>query len=184
LLGIATRAAPKSPMEEAPAARITSEGGVGSDYRGKPGRRQVTVMTRGGWEAACAELGGGSLPWTTRRANLFVEGLELQGKVGYDLRIGDAVLTISGETRPCERMNQAHPGLMRALDPEWRAGVTCRVIRSGDVSVGCEVILSRNPLRQAAWVGYTRGRQLLRRGRGLLGDAARRLGRHRKLERA
>src|SRR5439155_3607647 len=176
LLGIATRPAQRAPMNEVFTARITTGRGVDGDTRGKPGRRQVTVMTRSAWEAACAELGADWLPWTTRRANLLVDGIELQGKIGYDLRVGDAVLTISGETRPCERMNQAHPGLMVALDPEWRGGVTCRVTRSGDIAVGYEVILSRNVIRQLAWVTQHRARRLLKRGRSVFAGVARRLG--------
>jgi len=91
-------------MEEVTAARITVESGVNGDARGKPGRRQATVISRRAWEAACTELGVAHLPWTTRRANLLVDGIDLRGKIGYDLRVGDAILTISGETRPCQVM--------------------------------------------------------------------------------
>jgi MOSC domain-containing protein YiiM len=175
LLGIATRPAGKAPMNELLAAWISTEHGVDNDARGRPGRRQATVMTRSGWEAACAELGAGQLPWTTRRANLFVDGVDLKGKVGYDLRVGDAVLTISGETRPCEVMNQAYSGLMAALDPEWRGGVICRVTRSGAATVGCEVVLSRRPMRQLTWVAHGRARRLWRRCRGTAAAVVRRL---------
>src|SRR5262245_55348080 len=109
LLGIATRPVRHAPMEEVMAARITIETGVNRDARGQPGRRQATVITRDGWEAACLELGVADLPWTTRRANLLVDGVDLRDKIGYDLRIGDAVLTVSGETRPCKVMEQAYP---------------------------------------------------------------------------
>lgn len=163
-------------MDEVPAAPITISRGVGDDARGKPGRRQVTVMSRAGWEAACSQIGVDTLPWTARRANLLLDGVELKGKIGYDLRIGDAILTISGETRPCERMNQAHPGLMIALKPEWRGGVTCRVTRSGDVVVGCDVVLSRNVMRQLTWATRHRTRRMLKRGRGVAAGIVRRLG--------
>ncbi len=169
LLGIATRPALKAPMHEMSLARITTEQGVEGDVRGKPGRRQVTVISSSAWDTVCSEIKAGRLPWTTRRANLLVDGVELKGKIGYDLRIGSAVLTITGETRPCERMNQACAGLMLALKPDWRGGVTCRVSRSGDVAVGCDVSLTRNPIRQLAWITRVRTKQLLKRGRRLLG---------------
>lgn len=183
LLGIATRTARKAPMNEVFAARITRERGVDNDARGKAGRRQVTVITRSGWEAACADLGGEQLPWTTRRANLLVDGVDLKGKIGYNLRVGEAVLTINGETRPCEVMNQARMGLMTALKPEWRGGVICRVTRSGDIAVGCEVVLSRNVIKQAAWLSYNRVRPLWKKGRGILTRIAQRMGWTKKVSR-
>lgn len=176
LLGIATRSAPHAPMNEVVTARITTESGVDEDARGRPGRRQATVITRRAWEAASSELGGVLLPWTARRANLLVDGVELKGKIGYDLRIGDAVLTISGETRPCEVMNQACPGLKVALQPDWRGGVTCRVTRPGNIAVGCEVVLSRDPIRQRARVSFYHTRRILRRSRAVVSRLAQKLG--------
>ncbi|HKR13385.1 MAG TPA: MOSC domain-containing protein [Pyrinomonadaceae bacterium] len=176
LLGIATRPVRHAPMQEAMDARITLDSGVNVDARGKPGRRQVTVISREAWEAACAELGVTHLPWTTRRANLLVDGIDLQAKIGYELRLGDAVLKINGETRPCEVMEQAYPGLKAALTPEWRGGVICRVMRPGEVTVGCEVVLTRNVVRQATSISSHHGRKILKQGRAMLGDWARKLG--------
>jgi MOSC domain-containing protein YiiM len=149
LLGIAVRPAPKASMVELDAARISLDRGVANDTRGRPGRRQVTVLTRTDWDTACARAGARGLAWTARRANLFVDGVDLKGKVGYDLAVGDALLTITGETRPCKRMDGAHVGLMAALEPDWCGGVTCRVVRTGDATIGAEVVLSRRLVRQA-----------------------------------
>lgn len=176
LLGIATRPASKAPMNEICSARITVARGVEHDARGNPGPRQVTVLTSGGWDAACDELGADRLPWTARRANLLIDGVELANKVGYELRVGDAILVITGETRPCGRMDKAHPGLKHSLQPDWRGGVCCRVIRSGDVAIGCNVTLARNVLRQLVWVVYLRGRRTYKAGRSTAGRVARQLG--------
>ena len=176
LLGIATRPAIKAPMNALHAARITTAGGVESDARGKPGPRQVTVLTSRGWDAAWLDLGASCLPWTARRANLLIDGVELRGKVGYELRIGTAILVITGETKPCGRMDKAHAGLKHALQPDWRGGVCCRVIRCGDVAVGSHVSLRRNLLRQFGWVVYLRCRRLYKAARPLAGRVARRLG--------
>jgi MOSC domain-containing protein YiiM len=176
LLGIATRPVRHAPMENAVAARITVERGVNGDARGQPGRRQVSVITRDAWGAACADLGVAHLSWTTRRANLLVEGINLRGKIGYDLRVGDAVLTISDETRPCEVMERAYPGLKAALIPEWRGGVVCRVTQSGEVAVGCEVVLTRNVVRQLTYISSNHARRFLKQGRALLAGWARKLG--------
>ena len=176
LLSIATRATAKAPMQEVFVAHISILSGVNRDTRGKQGPRQVTVITRAAWEAACAEVGVAPLPWTLRRANLLIDGPSLQGCIGYELEVGDALLTITGETRPCERMNEAQPGLMRALKSCWRGGVTCRVIRSGDIAVGCPVRLRRNLVRRIAWWNFLRLRPVVTQCRRFAGGLARRLG--------
>src|SRR5512143_2745741 len=96
LLDIATRPATKVPMTHHASTRITEAAGVEGEFRGKPGKRQVVVVGREGWEAACRELGV-ALDWTLRRGNLFVEGVELRDSGGAQLRIGGALLQITGE---------------------------------------------------------------------------------------
>jgi MOSC domain-containing protein YiiM len=127
-------------MEEMTAASITAEAGVAGDARGNPDDRQVTVLTRESWQAACDELGK-DIPWTTRRANILIEGLRVEGKLGRTIRIGNLALAITGETDPCSRMEEQVAGLRQALAPDWRGGVTCRVVSSGDIAVGDQVEL-------------------------------------------
>jgi MOSC domain-containing protein YiiM len=76
------------------------------------------------------------LPWTDRRANLLIEGLQLEETTGRLLRVGDLLLEVTGETKPCDRMEEAAPGLRGALSSDWRGGVTCRVVEGGSISVG------------------------------------------------
>ncbi len=142
LLGIATRHASRAPMETHPAATVSPEAGVAGDFRGRPGERQVTVLSREGWVRACAQVGV-ELPWTTRRANLLVEGVELTETAGARLRIAALLLEITRETDPCARMEAQHAGLQRALTPDWRGGVCCRVVEGGSICVGDPVVLER-----------------------------------------
>jgi MOSC domain-containing protein YiiM len=135
LAAIARKSSKGAPMEELSEARISEAAGLEGDARGQPGSRQITVVATGGWAAACADLGA-EVPWTLRRANLLVEGVELPRTAGTWLNIGDVVLEVTGETTPCERMDQEHAGLRAALAPDWRAGCSCRVLSGGDVSVG------------------------------------------------
>jgi len=136
LRGIAIRLRPKAPMAACEQALVTPERGVEGDSRGKPGRRQVTLLSSESWAKACAELGE-DLPWMTRRANLLVSGLEFTpAHVGSILRFGQLVLEITRETDPCSRMDQARPGLRAALEPDWRGGVCCRVIAAGEIALG------------------------------------------------
>lgn len=134
LLAIAVRQRSRGTMQELAQAEVTREGGVADDFRGRPGRRQVTVLSVESWRAACRQAGQPELPWTTRRANLLVSGVDLAA-VGV-LRIGEVELEVTGETAPCERMDEAVGGLRAALTPAWRGGVTCRVRQPGVLTPG------------------------------------------------
>ena len=140
LLGIATREAKRSPMVTHREAMVDTKTGVGNDSRGKAGKRQITVLSREAWEAACAELGQ-SVDWTVRRANLFVDGVDLKEKTGSSLTIGSTRMEITGECDPCYRMDEQVEGLSNALKPHWRGGVLCRVVDGGTIRVGDSVDL-------------------------------------------
>ena len=134
--GIAYRKKPKAPMTEIDSVEITCENGVLPDFRGKPGKRQVTLLSLQSWQDACTELGA-ELPWTFRRANILIDGLRFSASdVGRIIRIGEAELQVMIETDPCPRMDAQHQGLTAALLPDWRAGVCCKVLKGGTVQVG------------------------------------------------
>ena len=137
-------------MEELQEALIGETFGVEGDARGaKYPRRQVTVLAREDFEAALLDLAGPAgppeLPWTARRANLLVEGLRLPRAKGAVIAVGSALLEVTAQTVPCERMNEAYPGLLKALYPVWRGGVTCRVSKGGIVKIGERVSIVSSP---------------------------------------
>jgi MOSC domain-containing protein YiiM len=140
VLQIAIREASRAPMQMLEVSDVTTDKGLVGDFRGSVAGRQVTVVVREAWQAACEDLGI-DLDWTTRRANLLVEGLNLNMTTGKRLHIGDVVLHITGETTPCPRMEEAQVGLQEALVPDWRAGVTCVVNTEGEIRVGDSVRL-------------------------------------------
>jgi MOSC domain-containing protein YiiM len=147
LIGIARRPAPRAPMEEVAAGRIGIDTGLDGDHKGpKFALRRITVLAREGWEAALAELEPpAQLPWTTRRANLLVEGVRLPRARGGVVRIGPVLLEVTYPTQPCQRMEEAYAGLLKALHPDWRGGITCRVIEGGTVRLGDEVRVVVSP---------------------------------------
>lgn len=121
-------------------AFVGLQSGVEGDIRGIPGKRQVTVLSAEAFDMACKQLGM-SLPWTVRRANLLIEGIDLQASTGKLLQIGEVVLEITGETEPCYRMDEQCDGLKEALQTDWRGGVTCTVISEGHVCLNDSVQL-------------------------------------------
>lgn len=135
LSSIAIRPRSGAPMQERREAAIRVESGVEGDARGKPGRRQVTVLSKDAWEAACAEVDV-ALAWTERRANLLLEGIDLSAEPGRRLRVGTALLEVTGGTDPCVRMDAVRPGLFAALERDARGGVCCRVVESGHAKAG------------------------------------------------
>jgi MOSC domain-containing protein YiiM len=141
LLGIARHAFPKAPMELVAAAEITCANGIHGDFRGamkgKPYKRQVTLIERADWAAACAEVGV-ALSWQERRSNLLVD-VDLPQVPGTRVVIGDVVLEITRETDPCERMEALAPGLKAALLPDWRGGACAKVVTGGHIAVGDEI---------------------------------------------
>lgn len=143
LLGIARHGFPKSPMEVIEAVDVTLAGGIAGDYRGamkgKPYRRQVTLLERLDWDAAMAEVGR-SIAWQERRSNLLVDRFDLPQVAGVRLRIGsDVILEVTRETDPCERMEAMAKGLKAALARDWRGGVCTMVVHGGRIAVGDEI---------------------------------------------
>ena len=139
LLAIATKPKTRAPMLEHTALVVGPRGLPGE--RAHPSARAVTVLAREAWAAVCRTLGA-TLPWTLRRANLLVEGVELAGSVGRRLHVGALVLEIGEETEPCRVMDAIHPGLRAALAPDWRGGVSCRVLTPAEVHLGAVVRLA------------------------------------------
>ena len=135
LTGIARRSARRAVMEEVGSASVSIQFGIDGDYRGEMRGRQVTILASQDWQAACTEVGA-ELPWTIRRANLLVDDVILPRSPGVRIKVGDCVLEVTGETDPCERMDEQHDGLRQALVPSWRGGCTCNVVSGGAIQVG------------------------------------------------
>jgi MOSC domain-containing protein YiiM len=115
------------------AALKAGRGLVGNTDQG--GKRQVTIIEKEVWQRLMAEVGGDLDP-AARRANLLVSGIPLAGSRGRTLQIGPVRIRIYGETKPCERMEEAHRGLRAAMVENWGGGAYGEVLDDGVIAIG------------------------------------------------
>ena len=121
-------------MDRAESATLVAGRGIAGNAD-QGGKRQVTLMDLERWQALMDRMGG-DLETGVRRANLVIDSLDLFDSRGRTLRIGATRLLIHGETRPCERMDDALPGLGDVMRERWAGGAFAEVIEGGEISVG------------------------------------------------
>ncbi|MEO1206982.1 MAG: MOSC domain-containing protein [Pseudomonadota bacterium] len=176
VIGIARRDVRKAPMEVLAAGTISLEAGLEGDHKGlKYKNRALTMLALEDWQLALSEVaersvaagatrsgsahtsleaGAGqgtpsivALDWTARRANLLVEGVDLPKAPGGRMTIGDSVeLEVTYPCQPCRRMDDALPGLLKALHPDWRGGVVMKVLSGGEIAIGDVVRVTARPV--------------------------------------
>lgn len=77
-------------------------------------------------------------PWQLRR-NLVTRGVQLQGLLGLQFRVGEALLAGILPCDPCNYLERLleRPGLLREL--VGRGGLRTRILEGGRISVGDEI---------------------------------------------
>ena len=129
----------RGPMDPADRAQVVAgKGIVGNANQG--GKRQVTIVSSKHWTDVTSPLGDTPDP-RLRRANLLVSDIDFQDSHGRILKIGGVRIRIYGETRPCEQMEAAVPGLRTAMSVPWGGGAFGEVLDDGEIAVGDSVQL-------------------------------------------
>lgn len=140
LLRIWIKRARRGPMDAVESATLIAGRGIeGNADQG--GWRQVTVIDEAAWHHMMADLDA-ELDPAARRANLLVRGIDLRASRGRTLQVGLCRIEIRGETRPCERMEEALPGLRDAMRPDWNGGIFGRIAEGGPIRIGDVVTLT------------------------------------------
>jgi MOSC domain-containing protein YiiM len=134
LEGIWIKRAHRSVMDAVASAELVTRKGLAGNVD-QTRRRPVTLLEAEVWERVMRELGADA-PTSARRANLVLRSISLANTRGRVLRIGAARLVIGGELTPCERMDEAVPGLQRLLRPNWGGGAFAQVLEGALIAVG------------------------------------------------
>ena len=143
--GLAIKPAQRVPMVLVQRVGVTVHAGIEGNFVRQEDLgwedRMITLLSHNQWGKVQDDMGG-KIPWETRRANICIMNVWFtQGHIGQRLQIGpDVVLEITGETTPCNLMDKFVPGLREVLKPEFRAGVTCRVIKGGIITLQSPVL--------------------------------------------
>lgn len=127
----------RGPMDPAQNATLVAGKGIAGNVQ-QGGIRQVTLLSIERWTELMNNLEAGLEP-RARRANVVLSGIDLYETRGRTLRLGACRLLIHGETRPCEQMEEALPGLQAAMRDRWAGGAYGEVIEGGDIAVGDSV---------------------------------------------
>ena len=112
----------------------------GDHYRGKNGKRQVTLIQAEHLEAVGSLLGGKIIDPLLTRRNLVVSGINLLALKKRQFSVGEVVLEMTGPCEPCSRMEEHFgPGGYNAM--RGHGGICARIIKGGTIRLNDEVKL-------------------------------------------
>ncbi len=130
----------RQPVLSVPSASLQPGAGLAGDrWQGQPeGGRQVTLLAAEDLAAIAGFLGRDAVTPEELRRNILVSGINLLALKECRVRIGTAVLQVTGECHPCSRM-EAILGVGGYNAVRGHGGITARVVEGGEVRVGDEV---------------------------------------------
>ena len=119
----------RQPMKPLDAVHAVENLGLEGDRHAKPdSHRQVLLIEAETLEKLGLQVG-------QVKENITTRGIALMSlPAGTRLHIGGAVLEVTAECRPCERMEELRPGLRQVL--AGQRGLLARVAQGGTLRVG------------------------------------------------
>ena len=113
--------------------------GLTGDHADKE-HRQVTLIFQEALDQAARNLGVEVIHPSATRRNVLVSGVGANHDKGSRIRIGNALLEVTGPCLPCSRMDEnLGDGGRLALASADAGGVTARILEQGSIAVGDEV---------------------------------------------
>jgi MOSC domain-containing protein YiiM len=131
------RRQPMLPLAEAAMAPDT--GLAGDRYSSRTSRsRQVTLIGAENLSSIASYLGRQAVDPALLRRNILVRGINLLTLKGQRIRLGSAILEVTGECHPCSRMEEVL-GLGGYNAMRGQGGITARVVTAGQAALGSVV---------------------------------------------
>ena len=142
IVWIGLRPARRADVVAAEEAQIALDGLQGDHAR--PGARAVTLIQAEHLEAIRALARAPGAGFADLRRNLAVAGINLAALRGRSIRVGGAVLRVTGPCAPCSRMEAAlGPGGHSAM--RGHGGMTAEVLVAGPARLGDAVTPLEEP---------------------------------------
>lgn len=118
-----------------PQSAVITLSGLEGDHRARPGKRAVTLIQAEHIPVIAALAGHEEIAPETLRRNLVISKLNLSAIRKNRLRIGGALLALTGPCAPCTRMEKALGyGGFNAM--RGHGGWTAEVIEEGEIRIG------------------------------------------------
>ena len=150
---IGVRPATRMPMQVLHSVDAIEGRGLAGDRtaeKSRPGNaRQVTLIQAEHLAAVAQLLQRPDIDPSLTRRNVVVSGINLLSLKGHRFRMGDALLEMTGECHPCSLMESLlGEGGYNAM--RGHGGINARVLESGRVTLGADVVALSETLEQTA----------------------------------
>lgn len=129
----------RADVQSVSSVEIDIEQGLVGDHKTEP-HRQVTVISKEHLEQVRDIMNADTIDPAAARRNIMISGMDFEDLKGATLRIGEAVVEITGYCHPCSRMDENFGnGGRKAM--ARKAGWLGKVLESGTAKVGDIVAL-------------------------------------------
>ena len=138
----------RAPVQSCASVFADKESGLTGDHSTKP-HRQVTLISYEALQQVAERLRIPIADPAKARRNTVISGLDFDLDSGVQIKVGNALLEITGPCLPCERMEENF-GEGGRLAMANAGGLTARILDSGPIALGDEVEVIRQSALSAS----------------------------------